>query len=512
MTKRTVAVKWLVFTVFYVVGGIFCVALGIAWYQNEKNIRMSEMTRRVELSLKPVTMVAEIGVSALNYYILDNEDFIRLFHLEQSLLFFSIEGISDTGDPFEFSYYPKKKIGSYSKYPKLYTINPGEAPERRAQKEELNRGIIQKAEEYLKQVGEFKRPAELNKEKMFYDSGNNRLYIRIILNTKNGGELWAVFDATEIAKINRQVLKTVIIVSFIIILILIVPAFFIAQLVARPLGRLVKQLTEQVETLDISTPLAVDTFLTEIMHVATSMNSFTEKLNLVISQAQKAAYTVGSGTSQQAAAVEETSASMEEMAAMTRRNADNSQQAKILVTEVSKEINLANVSMETLKRAMDQLLEASGKIAKIIKAIDEIAFQTNLLALNAAVEAARAGEAGAGFAVVAYEVRTLAQRATTAANSTSALIEDTLKKIKESSKLVVETNVAFEEVANRGNKVRALVEEIAAASQEQAQGIEQVTTALTEMDKATQQNAAQASELSNSMSIFTTTQGDDDIY
>jgi methyl-accepting chemotaxis protein len=161
---------------------------------------------------------------------------------------------------------------------------------------------------------------------------------------------------------------------------------------------------------------------------------------------------------------------------------------------------------------MDQLLEASGKIAKIIKAIDEIAFQTNLLALNAAVEAARAGEAGAGFAVVAYEVRTLAQRATTAANSTSALIEDTLKKIKESSKLVVETNVAFEEVANRGNKVRALVEEIAAASQEQAQGIEQVTTALTEMDKATQQNAAQASELSNSMSIFTTTQGDDDIY
>ena len=425
------------------------------------------------------------------------------------LEFFSIEGKSDTDEPFEFSYSPMKKIGGYSKYPKLYPLSPGEAPERRAQKENLNRGLMQKVEEYRKQVNEFNRPPELNQEKMFYDRGNSLLYVRIKLNTKNGSEVWAVFDATDIAKINRNVLQKVIIASLIVILILIFPALIIAQLVSRPLGRLVKQLTQQVETLDISRSIDVDTFLTEINQVAVCMNSFTEKLEQVINHAQKTALSVGSGTSEQAAAIEETSANMEEMAAMTRQKADNSQEVNILVTEVTKDIVQAIISMETLKLAMDELMEASGKIAKIIKAIVEIAFQTNLLALNAAVEAARAGEAGAGFAVVANEVRTLAQRATTAANSTAALIEDTLKKINDNSKLVGETNLAFAEVASRSNKVRALVEEIAVASQEQAQGIEHVNRALAEIDKTTQQNTAQVAELSTSMSIFTTTQRDD---
>jgi methyl-accepting chemotaxis protein len=143
---------------------------------------------------------------------------------------------------------------------------------------------------------------------------------------------------------------------------------------------------------------------------------------------------------------------------------------------------------------MKEITAASEETSKIIKTIDEIAFQTNLLALNAAVEAARAGEAGAGFAVVAEEVRNLAMRAADAAKNTSGLIEGTVKKIKDGSDLVLKANEAFAEVAVNSSKVGELVGEIAAASQEQAQGIDQINKAVTEMDKVTQQTAANAEE------------------
>jgi methyl-accepting chemotaxis protein len=150
--------------------------------------------------------------------------------------------------------------------------------------------------------------------------------------------------------------------------------------------------------------------------------------------------------------------------------------------------------MTELTHSMEQISGASEETSKIIKTIDEIAFQTNLLALNAAVEAARAGEAGAGFAVVANEVRNLAMRAAEAARNTSVLIEGTVKKVKEGSELVERTNGAFSEVSKSAAKVAGLVSEIAAASGEQAQGIDQVNKAVSEMERVTQQSAANAEE------------------
>ena len=157
-------------------------------------------------------------------------------------------------------------------------------------------------------------------------------------------------------------------------------------------------------------------------------------------------------------------------------------------------VERANGSMTELTQSMEDISKASDETSKIIKTIDEIAFQTNLLALNAAVEAARAGEAGAGFAVVANEVRNLAMRAAEAAKNTSALIEGTVKKVREGSELVERTNTAFAEVSKSAAKVAGLVSEIAAASGEQAQGIGQINKAVAEMDKVTQQTAANAEE------------------
>ncbi|WP_027358519.1 methyl-accepting chemotaxis protein [Desulforegula conservatrix] len=211
-------------------------------------------------------------------------------------------------------------------------------------------------------------------------------------------------------------------------------------------------------------------------------------------QVASSSQSLAEGASEQAASLEETSSSLEEMSSMTKRNADNSAQADNLMKEAGETVRKASISMSALTDSINEISDASRQTQKIIKTIDEIAFQTNLLALNAAVEAARAGEAGAGFAVVAEEVRNLALRSADAAKNTAAMIEDTVKKVNDGSILLDQTNTAFAEMASSASKVGELVSEIAGASDEQAKGIEQVNRAVAEMDKVTQQNAANAEE------------------
>lgn len=228
--------------------------------------------------------------------------------------------------------------------------------------------------------------------------------------------------------------------------------------------------------------------------VIAGLSQGAEQVAAASDQVASSSQSLAENASKQAAGIEETTSSLEEMSTMTRKNADNANQANRLMREAQAVVEKANTSMIQMTEAMETVSKSSAETSKIIKTIDEIAFQTNLLALNAAVEAARAGAAGAGFAVVADEVRNLAMRTADAARNTAVLIEDTVKKIKEGAELVVSTNKAFEEVADSAGQVGSLVDEIATASGEQSQGLDQVNTAVGHMSESTQHNSATAEE------------------
>jgi len=227
-----------------------------------------------------------------------------------------------------------------------------------------------------------------------------------------------------------------------------------------------------------------------LMRSVSGMQEGIEQVTAAAGEISSSSQALAEGASQQAASIEETSSALEEMSSMTRQNADNANQANILMTEASQVVKSANDSMRDLTNAIEEVQQSSEETQKIIKTIDEIAFQTNLLALNAAVEAARAGEAGAGFAVVANEVRNLAMRAADAAKNTALLIEGTVDRVRKGSELVDKTSEAFSRVGFTTSKAGQLIAEITSASQEQAQGIGEVNNAVGEMDKVVQQNAA----------------------
>jgi methyl-accepting chemotaxis protein len=143
---------------------------------------------------------------------------------------------------------------------------------------------------------------------------------------------------------------------------------------------------------------------------------------------------------------------------------------------------------------MDVISKSSHQVAAVLKSIDEIAFHTNILALNAAVEAARAGEAGAGFSVVADEVRSLAQRAAEAARSSGDIIEKTVADVSQGVQLVALAHGAFNEVYTTISGTSKVVSQIAVSSEEQARGVGNIGQAITRIESVTQSNAANAHE------------------
>ncbi len=267
---------------------------------------------------------------------------------------------------------------------------------------------------------------------------------------------------------------------------------------------------------DLTQRLSLDGKTGFFASLAGGLNQLLNNTEQMVTQIKAAAVAVNRGaeeisegnanlsqrTEEQSSSLEETASSMEEMTSTVKQNADNAGQANQLATAARDQAEKGGSVVGSAVKAMADINDSSKKISDIISVIDEIAFQTNLLALNAAVEAARAGEQGRGFAVVATEVRSLAGRSATAAKEIKELIQDSVRKVEDGSRLVTQSGQTLEQIVLSVKKVSDIVAEIAAASREQSSGIEQVNKAVMQMDEMTQQNAAlveQATAASQSM-------------
>lgn len=307
-------------------------------------------------------------------------------------------------------------------------------------------------------------------------------------------------------KFSMGLASTTLKVFFVVLLVAIVISFLISVAVTGLILQPVRETITMLHRLaqgDLTQDISVQS-RDEIGQLVQSVNEMRSKMSCAVGRAMQVSNSLKDSASSEAASIEETSASLDQIASMTRQNAENTDQANHLMHSAKGAIEKANESMAELKSSMQAITQASEKTQKIVKSIDEIAFQTNLLALNASVEAARAGEAGAGFAVVAGEVRNLAMRAKDSAQSSNDLIEDIVRKVKGGENLVSMTSTAFSEVTVNSEKVVRLMEEIAVASKEQSQGIGQVNSTIAELSSTTQRNAGNAESLAALMAMFKT--------
>jgi methyl-accepting chemotaxis protein len=251
-------------------------------------------------------------------------------------------------------------------------------------------------------------------------------------------------------------------------------------------GRIDTQFSGQFEQLR----LAFNQSLMRLTDIVVSLRGTSRALKTATSEILSGANDLSERTTRQAATIEQTSASVEQLSAVVLDNAKRAATASQKARDVSSNATQGGAVMKDANGAMAAIELSSGKISNIIGMIDDIAFQTNLLALNASVEAARAGDAGKGFAVVAVEVRRLAQSAADASNDVKALIEASAKEVSTGSRLVGQAAEKLLDILNGAQESSALIDSIAQANQAQSSSLDEVSIAVRQMDEMTQHNAA----------------------
>lgn len=263
----------------------------------------------------------------------------------------------------------------------------------------------------------------------------------------------------------------------------------------------------------------------QLAGIAVNLNEASQTTAAASGEIATASQSLAEGAAEQASALEETGSSLEEITSTMAGTQEQASESAELGSRTLEESRSAGVAVKSLRgsaegaidavgqmnRAMAGIEESSRAVASVIKSIDEIAFQTNILALNAAVEAARAGEAGAGFSVVADEVRALARRAAEAARETTSLIESSITRARDGVKVNAGVNLSIQSVLTKSTEVESSLDSISSyagrvndamqemlrVTVEQRSGVEQINTAVEQINQVTQESAANSEEVAS---------------
>ncbi len=274
------------------------------------------------------------------------------------------------------------------------------------------------------------------------------------------------------------------------------------------------------EISDILSEMAEGNFVLEIKHdyigdfapIKAALNNIIQTMNGVFAEINESANQVSlgakkisdssmslaQGATEQASAVTELQSSMGVIKEQTSQNAEAAEQANIMAEATRENASVGSREMKELLSAMDDISSASSNISQIIKVIDDIAFQTNILALNAAVEAARAGVHGKGFAVVAEEVRNLAARSKNAAQETTELIEGSMAKVNDGTKMTNQTAATLQKIVDEIAEISELIANVKESSKKQEVNIEQINIGIEQISTVTQHNTATSEEEASS--------------
>ena len=210
------------------------------------------------------------------------------------------------------------------------------------------------------------------------------------------------------------------------------------------------------------------------------------------------------GAEEQACSIEKLAAAVNEISEHVRETKENANEARGQTDQAGEQVFESNQQMQEMIRAMNIISEKSSEIYKIVKTIEDIAFQTNILALNASVEAARAGEPGAGFAVVAREIRALADKTAIASKNTAALIEESVLAVKNGEKVARATADSLLQVVKSTKQVVLVVDRIASATENENVSISNITAEVSQISDVVQNNVSTSEELAAASEEFST--------